>query len=591
VISGQVDADVVLRDQATVQGNWIGLNKDGAELATETANGIRLEGGADGATIGGAADGEGNVIAGQEVSVESVGSASGFTVQGNLIGLAADGTTDVDTGTGIRIGAGTTAAQLGGVGDGAGNTVTIALGTGIAVEGDRTRIEGNTVGLDENGDGELGQNSGIEVKDGAGETTIGGDRSGAGNTISSSFQGIWLRDGSTATVVEGNFIGTDPDGSEERPSDVGILICDEDPGERVDARIGGARSAQRNVISGNGVGVFAPCATASIVIEGNYIGVAADGTTSLGNGTGVSLGIEGFVAPAPAPDDGFVVRGNRIAHNICDGETSGDGVELGHTTGGVMILGNEIFSNRGPCTALGIDALADGVTANGVHDADVLPPFPVLTTVDVVTAGTLIGGTIDFPADRDVRIEFFSSPTCDDSGHGEGQTPLGALTLRGSGQPAAFSAIVAAAPAGQVITATATDLDLHRTSEFSRCAFLTGGPPPPEPPSDEPPPAPPTSSEPPAPVVSGPAPPLGIDVIDDPPPPRWEVPKVVGLRLAQAKRRLASAGCGVGKVTKPKRRPGKRFRLVVKRTSVKQGRSRPPGAAIGLTLEWKRVKR
>jgi hypothetical protein len=69
------------------------------------------------------------------------------------------------------------------------------------------------------------------------------------------------------------------------------------------------------------------------------------------------------------------------------------------------------------------------------------------------------------------------------------------------------------------------------------------------------------------------------------------VPNVIGLTPAKAKRRLTIAGCGVGKVTKPnRRRPGKRFRLVVKRTSVTHGATRPPGSAIGLTLKWKRVK-
>ena len=203
------------------------------------------------------------------------------------------------------------------------------------------------------------------------------------------------------------------------------------------------------------------------------------------------------------------------------------------------------------------------------------------------SAGTLVQGTIDYPAGRNVRLEFFSNPSCDPSGHGEGQTPLGALTLIGSGVPAAFSARVDAAPVGHAITATATDLDLHRTSEFSRCASTTAGPPPPPP--DDPKPGP-DSGDPPAPqpVDDGSVPPLGIDVIDVPPRLRCKVPSVVGLTLAKARQRLALAGCGVGKVTRPKRRPEKGFRLVVKRTSLRQGATRPQGAAIGLTLEWKR---
>ena len=53
---------------------------------------------------------------------------------------------------------------------------------------------------------------------------------------------------------------------------------------------------------------------------------------------------------------------------------------------------------------------------------------------------------------------------------------------------------------------------------------------------------------------------------------------------------FGSAGCRTGKVTTPKRRPGKRYRLVVRRTSHRSGTTRPPGAAIGLTLVWKKKR-
>ena len=214
VIAGHETADVELRAAATVQGNWIGLNADGTELDRDPASkreaGVLLLPGAGRATIGGAQTGAGNVIAGQDAGIESRGVVSGFSVKGNAIGLAADGRRPIETGTGIRIGAETTDALVGGDENGAGNTVTGADAASIAVGGDRTRIEGNTVGLNANGDGgQQGAPNGITVEATAEATQIGGDTQGAGNTISDSDAGISLEEDSRGTVVEGNLIGTD----------------------------------------------------------------------------------------------------------------------------------------------------------------------------------------------------------------------------------------------------------------------------------------------------------------------------------------------------------------------------------------------
>jgi hypothetical protein len=281
--------------------------------------------------------------------------------------------------------------------------------------------------------------------------------------------------------------------------------------------------------------------------------------------------------------------GNRIAHNNGDDLDPGDGVEVSHISGGVMILGNEIFANdSGLARDPGIDLYDDGVSANGSQPSDVQPPFPVLTNVDLTSAGTLVQGTIDYPAGRDVRLEFFSNPSCDESGHGEGRNPLGALTLTGSGGPAAFGARVTSAPAGHVITATATDLDLHRTSEFSRCRSSTAAPPPPA----DPPPTGGGDPAPSGPVVTGPGP-IGLPPVIDPPPPiECEVPKLAGLTLAKAKAHLRASGCGIGKITRPKKRTrGNGFRLVVKKASRRPGTVLTEGTRIRLTLEWRRVRR
>lgn len=396
-------------------------------------------------------------------------------------------------------------------------------------------------------------------------------------------------------------IGTDREGKRARGNIVGVRIGADIPSGTgsIEARIGGTNPARRNVISANEhAAVVAACPDADVVIEGNFIGVGADGTTPLGNGAGVALGCQEIDAPPLTSGQGFVVggtapgAGNRIANGDGDGESSGDGVEVEHTNGGVMILGNEIFDNGGiPSGVLGIDAFDNGVSPNGLHPGDLLPPFPSLSKAEVVTAGTSIQGSIDFPAGRSLRLEFFANPRCSNSGHGEGRTPLGALTLTGSGGPAVFSALVAGVAPGAAITATVTDLDRHRTSEFSRCALAEAGTPvrPPDPPASDPS-SPPGPGGPPAlGSTNSPPPPLGIPVVDEPPKERCKVPNVVGLSLPKAKKRLASAGCRIGKVTRPTRRPGPNFRLVVKRTHLKKGTTRPRGTKIKITLQWNRI--
>ena len=64
-------------------------------------------------------------------------------------------------------------------------------------------------------------------------------------------------------------------------------------------------------------------------------------------------------------------------------------------------------------------------------------------------------------------IQFFASTTCDPSGHGEGERLIGHFT--GHGAPATSQLFLnEAVPAGQFITATATDAN-GNTSEFSAC--------------------------------------------------------------------------------------------------------------------------
>jgi hypothetical protein len=74
------------------------------------------------------------------------------------------------------------------------------------------------------------------------------------------------------------------------------------------------------------------------------------------------------------------------------------------------------------------------------------------------TTGTTISGTLSSVAGTTFRIEFFTNPSPDPSGHGEGQTLLGSVTVTtDAGGNASFTASLPALPAGQPwLSATAT---------------------------------------------------------------------------------------------------------------------------------------
>ncbi len=150
-------------------------------------------------------------------------------------------------------------------------------------------IEGNCIGTNATGTAALGNfTDGVRVGL-ASDVTIGGTAPGAGNVISGngtghlccgapspSGAGVGLT-GVSATVVEGNLIGTDASGTYAIPNTgTGVNFFD----NVTSTVIGGTTPAARNVISGNGsdgLGVGG----AGDVILGNYIGTNAAGTAAV----------------------------------------------------------------------------------------------------------------------------------------------------------------------------------------------------------------------------------------------------------------------------------------------------------------------
>ena len=143
--------------------------------------------------------------------------------------------------------------------------------------------------------------------------------------------GIYMAGGSSANVVEGCFIGTDPTGLIALGnSQAGVTLYQSDSN-----RIGGTTPAQRNVISGNGKCVNGTCLGSGVsisglnnlaknLVRGNLIGTDRNGTAALGN---ASEGIflfqgQGNTIGGSAPGSGNVISGNRIGISLNDSVTN-----------------------------------------------------------------------------------------------------------------------------------------------------------------------------------------------------------------------------------------------------------------------------
>jgi hypothetical protein len=325
-----------------------------------------------------------------------------------------------------------------------------AITEAVTIDGGSPKTELNGDGAGGAADGLLIMTNGVTIK----------------NMVINRFSGVGINIQGDGNNVQGNFIGTNVAGTSALGNaSGGVLVAG------ANNVIGGTTAAARNVISGNGSSAVTLNGNISHdnTVLGNFIGTDASGAGALANnGTGVGVfsgafnnTIGGLVAGA----------GNTIAFNAGRGISIPGGVGNG-------ILANSISNNE----QLGIDLSDDaGVTPNDDCDPDTgangLQNFPVLTSAASGGGMTTIQGSLNSTAVSTFRIEFFSSPSCDSSGNGQG------AVFRGATNVSTSAACVAninlnlgiAVPVGQVITATATD-SANNTSEFSACVMVVNAP-------------------------------------------------------------------------------------------------------------------
>jgi hypothetical protein len=255
------------------------------------------------------------------------------------------------------------------------------------------------------------------------------------------------------TDLVGNYIGTDATGSLARGNGgSGVLI------------ISANNQVLDNLISanqGDGIDLVGPSATGNL-IQGNLIGTDAAGTADLGNdGDGIDI-----TGEASANMIGGIMpgQGNVIAFNGGNGVLVADEGTVGNT-----ISGNALFDNG----ELGIDLNDDGPTPNDPLDADASPNnlqnTPVLAKIVQGAAQTVILGSIHSTPRTHLRIELFANAADNLLGSGGGRRFLGHVDVRTNrkGRAAISFRLPGRLAAGEVVTATATNLTTGDTSEFS----------------------------------------------------------------------------------------------------------------------------
>jgi hypothetical protein len=464
VISGNGEGLNVILGAAnnSIESNKIGMSRSGTTAVPNSGHGVTMYDGAATNTF------TGNMISGNGgwgVDIQhGVGLApvTGTVFVQNTVGLDAGGNDAGNAQGGIRVNNGPDTkigmAGAGNVISGNGSTGP-NVGPGILIEGNAVPmpvIRGNLIGLDPTGLLARGNhNKGVVLVSPA---VIGGTESGAGNHISgngatdAAGAGVIANLGAGGSTIIGNIIGLNTAGASVGNGYAGITVASV-PG----ITVGGTAPWHRNVISGNGqygISVLnvvgADPAPTGTVIEGNYIGTDLTGTVARANGSG-GINVKGSGHRIGSLDDAAV---NRIAFN------GGPGVRI-FSGGEVDVDRNEIHDNVG----LGIDHNGDGVTLNGTGPQN----YPVLSNAATLFGETQVDYDLTSFAAGTYVVRFYSSPTCDASGFGEG------LTFRGvtSFGPGAVGSLLLGAviPSGHAITATATKVG-GTTSEFSNCAVV-----------------------------------------------------------------------------------------------------------------------
>ncbi|HEY2802625.1 MAG TPA: CSLREA domain-containing protein [Actinomycetota bacterium] len=291
--------------------------------------------------------------------------------------LAANATAALDTIT-FSLGSGTPVINVGSGGLGALPTITQPLMIRGATGGaTRTVLDGTSAGSSANG---------LDVQ--AGGSTIA-------KLVVRNFSGgagIFL-DGAGSSIVRGCYLGTDPTGSSAAGDHFGIRV-----GQASNVTIGGTTAAERNVVSGNLVGIFLFDTVTSSVVSGNFVGTDSSGTAAIPNTTGLEV-FSAIGNTIGGTDPG---AGNLISGNTNAGLSFTDSFSLTTTVNNV-VQGNLIGTDVTGAAKL---ANGTGISMDGVPNSSTIGgTTPAARNVISGNTGDGISLLVQPPEDGDWVVE------------------------------------------------------------------------------------------------------------------------------------------------------------------------------------------
>jgi hypothetical protein len=516
IISGNQNDGVAISATGTVvAGNFIGTDVNGVSAVPNGRYGVSVSGPNN--TIGGTTIGAGNVISGNVSSGINLISGTNNLVAGNYIGTDTSGTSPLGNLDGVTVN--TSNNTIGGITNQAANVISGNRRDGVLISsaGTGNRLLGNFIGTDASGTIALANMLGVFISDGN-NNTIGGTLPGAGNLISgNTTYGIEIFRTASANQVQGNFIGTDVNGTAALPNSSGVLI---DGGSASNNTIGGAVSGAGNVISGNTLEGVAISSSGNFV-QGNFIGTDAAGAAPLPNVIGVSIGGAGNLiggsggtgGPGTLAPGGNLISGNttygvflsgtgatlnRVQRNLIGTDATGSaalangyGVFLNfasnNTIGGSPAAANTIAFNRNDGVLVQF-ATGDAIHANSIfanaglgirlqNGGNNNEPAPVLTSAFSSNGFLSFQGSLTAAVSTTFTIEIFANTVADPSGFGQGERLVAFLIVTtdstGHASFGGFSFSSDVQP-GEFLTATATD-PAGNTSAFSNDIMVTQG--------------------------------------------------------------------------------------------------------------------